>query len=161
MEGVRCRGLGSARRDAAADGLRPIVHTGAGLPLSLCPSARGPGPQAGPSLADVRSPHRVGRLNGRGGECANIAAFGERLLESGRIRYFAHVESIHGSYGGWGGPEIGAVLGAFWVDDFGGTASGHPNFDNKLVHEIEHAMGRGHIDAEGSDTPNSASCSGF
>lgn len=109
----------------------------------------------------VRTLTGLQRIASRGGECATIAAFGQQLLLSGRIRYFAHVESIHGPYGGWGGPEIGAVLGAFWVDDFGGAPSGHPNFDNKLVHEIEHAMGRDHVDASGSDTPNSRSCSGF
>lgn len=84
------------------------------------------------------------------------------MLNSGRIRYFQHVESIHGSIGGWGDPDIGALLGSFWMDDFGGTESGVRNFDNKLVHEIEHVMGRGHFpDANTDQTPNSLACSGL
>lgn len=102
------------------------------------------------------------RVSARGGECANIAAVGQAMLDGGEIRYFPHVESIHGDYAGWGAPELGALLATFWVDDFGGTESGFRNFDNKLIHEVEHAMGRPHFpDANSDQTPNSLACSGL
>jgi hypothetical protein len=108
----------------------------------------------------VRTQNSLQRVEARGGECANIAAAGWQLLASGRIRYYPYVESVHGNYGGWGSPEIGVLLDTGWVDDFGGTPTGHGNFDMKLVHEIEHAMGRGHVEGS-NETSHSASCAGF
>jgi hypothetical protein len=109
----------------------------------------------------IRTETALDRITLRGGECENIAAVGRNLLASGKIRYYQYVESVHGDFGGWGGPDIGAILDSAWVDDFGGTATGARNFDLKLIHEIEHVMGRGHIDNLGIDTPNSSQCAGF
>lgn len=109
----------------------------------------------------TRTLSALDRIAARGGECTNVAEFGRTLLQAGQLRYYPYVESIHGNYGGWGHPSIGAILDTGWVDAFGGTPTGAPNFDRKLIHEIEHAMGRNHIDTEGVETPNSAACAGF
>jgi hypothetical protein len=63
---------------------------------------------------------------------------------------------------GWGDPEIGVLIGSGVIDTFGDP--GNPNvgaFDRILVHEIEHAMGREHIDSTSTDTPNARQCSGM
>lgn len=81
------------------------------------------------------------RIEKRGAECANIAAFGRQMLADGTLRYFEH-QQWYKAYG-WGNPMIGALLASFLVDLYG--VPGGPSqrtFDNKLVHEIEHAMGR-------------------
>lgn len=109
----------------------------------------------------TRTQNSLQRVAARGGECANIATFGQQLLSTGMIRYFAHVQEIHGEYVGWGAADFGVLLAEQWIDHFGGTLTGYPNLDRKLVHEIEHAMGRDHIDAYGYETPNSAVCAGF
>jgi hypothetical protein len=106
----------------------------------------------------TRTQNSLQRVETRGSECANIAAFGRQLLAAGKIRYFPSGD--YGNVGGWGDPEMGALLDEAWVDDFGGTATGYGNFDMKLVHEIEHAMGRGHVEGS-TETPHSASCAGF
>lgn len=99
------------------------------------------------------------RISTRGAECANIAAFGRDLLASGRLQFYEWQEQ-DGSIGGWGSTEIGVLLADFWIDDFGDPAGrSQPSFDNKLVHEIEHAMGRGHV--EPNQTPNSLACDGL
>jgi hypothetical protein len=126
---------------------------------AYCTSSCTSSPPSGERL--VRTLTALQRIAARGGECANIAAFAQNLLASDQIRYYDYVESIHGEYGGWGSPEIGAILDTGWVDDFGGTAAGASNFDLKLIHEVEHAMGRDHVPGSTIHTPNSNACSGF
>jgi hypothetical protein len=97
------------------------------------------------------------RISKRGEECARIAAFGAQLLSEGRLQFF---EWQDGDKAGWGNVDIGALLADFWVDDFGDPQGrSTPSFDNKLVHEIEHAMGRPHV--EYNQTPNSLACDGL
>ncbi len=99
------------------------------------------------------------RISTRGEECARIAAFGTDLLNTGRLQLYEWQEQ-DGNIGGWGSPAIGVLPGDSWVDDFGDPAGrGIPSFDDELVHEIEHAMGRNHV--EPNQTPNSLACDGL
>lgn len=120
-------------------------------------------PPAGDQL--LRTHQAFDRIAARGGECANIAAFGRQLLSEGRFRYFPHQE-LYEKYTGWGGrwgageKESGVLLATFWPDDFGDPKGlGYPNFDNKIAHEIEHVMGRDHIGPD--QTLNSRACAGL
>jgi hypothetical protein len=115
-------------------------------------------PPVGERLA--RTEAAFERIEQRGAECANIAAFGRQLLAAGGLRYFQQ-QDWYEEYAGWGSPALGAMLASFWVDQFGAPGgTGQRNFDNKLVHEIEHAMGR--LDHPTPDqTANSYHCAAF
>lgn len=95
----------------------------------------------------------------RGSECARIAQAGSDLLAAGRLRYFPPLPK---DFGGWGSPAIGVIVSSNEVDQFGDPArpEAFQAFQRILVHEIEHSLGRDHIDLRGLNTPNSQFCSG-
>lgn len=116
-----------------------------------------------------RTKQAIARIKARGGECANIADKAITLLSQGKLRYYP--ESAD-SQGGWGNSSIGAILLDAWVDNYFDTAIEQQdangnivrrNLDHTIVHEVEHTMGRSHIDqnAGGFQTPNSQACSGL
>jgi hypothetical protein len=113
-------------------------------------------PPEGERLTKTRN--ALERIRQRGGECANIATAGLNLLAAGRLRYYAYHEA-YGSVGGWGSPEVGALLDSGWIDGF---SDSDPNLQGKLIHEIEHAMGRlEHYTTMGyNQTLNENACSG-
>ena len=99
------------------------------------------------------------RIAQRGQECASIAARARELLSQNALRYFAPQT---GDKGGWASSDIGVLLADYWVDQYGDPASTvTKNFDHTLVHEVEHTLNRGHIDAAGYYTPNSKQCGGL
>lgn len=99
------------------------------------------------------------RMEQRGPECANLAAQGRLLLGQDRLQVFAPVT---GDAGGWGSPTIGVLVADYWIDQFSTTVSAdNRNLDHTLSHEIEHVLGREHIDQAGYETPNSRTCSGL
>lgn len=116
--------------------------------------------RAAPPTAErrVRTDSAIARVARRGSECATIAQAARDLQAAGRLQYY---DSLVGDgAGGWGDPGIGVLISTSWIDIFGNT--GNPNlstFDRVFVHEVEHAMGREHIDDSGTDTPNSRECS--
>lgn len=93
-------------------------------------------PVSGEALVKVND--SLARLTLRGGECANIASFGYQLIARQKFRTYPYREE-YGNVAGWGSPEIGALLIREWFDRF---QSGDPNLIAKIMHEIEHAMGR-------------------
>lgn len=98
-------------------------------------------------------------MEGRGAECARIAAEGRNLINAGKFRYFT---PVFGDSGGWGSSIVGVLLPDYWVDRYATTVSNdNRNLDLALAHEIEHTMGRTHVDAGGFHTPNSQACSGL
>jgi hypothetical protein len=62
--------------------------------------------------------------------------------------------------GGWGSPELGALMDEGWIDAFGET---DPNLIGLIVHEVEHAMGRSHVSETVRPivTPNQQLCGGY
>jgi hypothetical protein len=98
----------------------------------------------------------LNNLEARGGACANIAGFGRSLLNAGKLRYYNFIRE-YSPVGGWGGPAIGALLDASWITNF---SPNDPNAIAKILHEIEHAMGQGHVvgPAGYNQTPNEQSC---
>lgn len=109
-------------------------------------------PANGTTLTETN--RALNRIRAKGGECANIAARGDSLLANSQIRYF---NGSGADLRGWGHPQVGVILDSRVI------GRGAPyNHDLFLVHEIEHAMGRGHTgqDADGVDmTPNDRACS--
>lgn len=82
-----------------------------------------------------------------------------QLYNTGHLRFFSPVKD---DAGGWGSPEIGAIMANYRVDLYATslTPDGR-NLEHSLVHEVEHAMGvRGHIDPGGYDTLNNRRCAG-
>lgn len=99
------------------------------------------------------------RMEQRGEQCAQLAARGRELLNSGRLRTFAPVD---GDHGGWGNPNIGVILAEYWIDQYASTASpDNRNLDHTLAHELDHTFGRMHTDFTGYETANSRACSGL
>ena len=105
-----------------------------------------------------RTQNAIARIRGRGMECAYIADQAAALLAVGKLRYFDHQD---GDDGGWGDAPNGVLLSTAWVDTFYtvGDAFGR-NLDQLVVHEVEHTLGRDHIDGTALDTPHSRSCGG-
>lgn len=112
----------------------------------------------------------------RGAICESIANFGESLLNEGRFRYFPRSAwSKSGGIGGSfanGGPMIAIMedyVEKFHNETF--TVSGvksdnsmyshQINFEWAIVHELEHAMGEGHVNSDPYLTPNVQQCSGL
>lgn len=91
-------------------------------------------------------------MSARGGICAELAQFGQLLLNQGMVRYYTSTGSTAKS---WGGAGIGIIM-----DD--AMVANSPPYDHgwALAHELEHAYsGYVHsssdIDANGvSRTPN-------
>lgn len=98
----------------------------------------------------------LNHLELRGGVCAEIATFGRSMLHAGRLRYYDFIPEYSG-IGGWGGPALGALLDASWITNF---SPNDPNAIAKILHEIEHAMGQGHVTGPAgyNQTPNEQSC---
>jgi hypothetical protein len=89
----------------------------------------------------------LGRIRARGGACVEIADRGEELLEDGRLRYFDGSDNPaeYGDAGGFGSVALGVALDAdYWLRYYGSTDPIGRTFDNGLVHEIEHTLGRTH-----------------
>lgn len=114
-------------------------------------------PVQGEALAKVNDV--LTRLTSCGGECANIASFGYQLVARGALRTYPY-RPEYGNIGGWGSPQIGALIDEVWFRDF---ASGDPNLVAKVMHEIEHAMGRlDHVVVNGTNmSRNEATCAYF
>jgi hypothetical protein len=102
----------------------------------------------------------LNRMEQRGGACAELAREGRRLLSIGRLGYFVPQA---GDAGGWGSSDIGVIVADYWVDQYSGgrVSADNRNLDHSLGHEIDHALGRAHIDAAGYETANSRACSGL
>lgn len=109
----------------------------------------------------------------RGVECAAIVNHGRNILKNGHLRFFPRPNRSWDVAGGRGieNVEDGVVLlmdewvdnwndKSFVVQDRNGTFI-NANFEFALIHEIEHAMGRAHVQGSEWVTPNSLQCSGI
>ena len=106
----------------------------------------------------ARTQSAIDRIRMRGPECANIADQAAALLGAGRLRYFDHQT---GDKAGWGDAPNGVILSTAWTDTFYTAPDAYGRtLDQLIVHEVEHTLGRAHIDAIGLDTPNSRACGG-
>jgi hypothetical protein len=119
----------------------------------------------------------LARMDSLGGECAALAAVGRRLVADRHIRIY--VNSAFPAFSG-AAPLDGSntnpavnewmVLSDAWFDSFY-DASHHTTFphdlyaprnlEQVLAHEADHLVGREHVGTDGSQTPNSQSCSGL
>lgn len=92
----------------------------------------------------------LNRIEMRSSSCAEIANKGRELLAAGKIRFFHH-KAAYGDTAGWGNVGYGVLLEIeYWLfDHFTDKDRLGRNFDTGLAHEIEHAMGRTHIDTNG------------
>lgn len=88
----------------------------------------------------------------RGEECAAIAQQGRDLLAAGRLSFFVWQE---GDAGGYGHRNTGIQLDEAGARLYGTFGS---NFEETLVHEIDHVLGYEHIDNAGLETPHTAQC---
>jgi len=113
------------------------------------------------------------KIEQRGAECINIVSKGRELLENGNLRYFPRPNRQNNVSGGWGFEQLDgglALLMDEWVDNWfenvasvsennGSTVT--VNFEFILIHEIEHVLGRDHIEDSRWLTPNANLCSGL
>ena len=88
----------------------------------------------------------------RGEECAQVAQKGRDLLASGQITFFVWKQ---GDAGGYGHRNTGIQLEEAYARLYGTTGS---TFERALVHEVDHALGSGHVDLAGLETPHTAQC---
>ena len=88
----------------------------------------------------------------RGPECAAIAQKGRELLASGWITFFVWQEGDPAAYGN---PNTGIQLDEAFARLY---STGGSNFERTLVHEIDHVLRLGHIDAAQLETPHTAQC---
>jgi hypothetical protein len=94
------------------------------------------------------------RIEIRGPECAELAQKGREMLAAGELRFF---EWIEGDAAGYGHPNTGIQIAAGIVTRYD-PLQPDPDFENVLVHELDHVFRRDHIDAGGDNTPNTALC---
>ncbi len=109
----------------------------------------------------------------RGTECINIANKGRELLANRNLRYFPRPNRQNNVSAGWGIEQLDggiALLMDEWIDNWFDKVAlvtendGTPvkvNFESILIHEIEHVLGREHVEDSQWLTPNANQCSGL
>jgi len=123
----------------------------------------------------TRISRALDRMRAKGGSCAQLAAVGDAVIASRQLRVFESGRNTPYEYwwgfgrnggalpenGGPSGPEAYIALGSSLTDQFWDDLHAAPNgvtLQWILAHELDHLLGRGHVDAAELHTPNSAAC---
>lgn len=96
------------------------------------------------------------RIAARGSECAALAQIGRDLIARGGIKVFIWQSGDAGAYGH---PNTGIQLDADLIRLYDPIHSPGGSLEHHLVHEIDHVIRLGHIDAAELETPHTAACS--
>lgn len=139
------------------------TNPGSSAEAAVCNSQ----PLAPGSVYYNRALAALDRIEQSGGECANIAREGRRLLANQDIGWFPSGRTWSNGHiteqwpGGYGAPNMGAALEENWFKNNTKKNSKGFNLDSALVHEIEHVMRRDHdrTDDDGWEyTPHDLAC---
>lgn len=120
--------------------------------------------------------NEIEQLINKGGECAEIGKTAQNVLNAGYLKIFnsGSINWDGNPVGGYGGEFDGTIndpsnsqpyilIDRKWIDNFYNTYHQkdelNVDFQFALIHETEHAMGRGHVNGSEYITPNVLQCS--